>query len=130
MTSMIKDMLSERGQGYPAEYVFTAKGGKKIGQVSQTFIKVINALGFNSDVLDARQRVVFHTCRHTYASWLVEQGVDLYVVAELMGHETLAMTKRYAHLSPGHLQAAVRTLEASMVKAKHGKVLDIAARRG
>jgi len=47
-----------------------------------------------------------------------------------MGHATLRMTERYSHLAPDHLQAAVRTLEANMVKAKPGKVLDIAARRG
>lgn len=127
MTSMVKDMLKGRGPSAPTEYVFPAKGGKKTGQVSQTFIKVVNVLGFNADVLDARQKIVFHSLRHTYASWLVEQGVDLYVVAELMGHETLAMTKRYAHLSPSHLHAAVKALEASLGKAKTGKVVDIAS---
>jgi len=64
----------------------------------------------NKEVTDDRMRVVFHTMRHTYASWLVESGVDLYTVKELMGHSTLAMTERYAHVGEGTLQKAVKRL--------------------
>ena len=42
--------------------------------------------------------VVFHTLRHTHASWLAQKGVPLLAIAESMNHKTLAMTKRYAHL--------------------------------
>ena len=38
-------------------------------------------------------------------------GVDLRTIQELMGHKTLAITLRYAHLSPTHLHAAVRALD-------------------
>lgn len=41
-----------------------------------------------------------HTCRHTAASWLVQDGVPLYHVQEFMGHESYATTQRYAHLAP------------------------------
>lgn len=41
-----------------------------------------------------------HTCRHTAASWLVQDGVPLYDVQRLLGHETFATTQRYAHLAP------------------------------
>jgi hypothetical protein len=39
------------------------------------------------------------------------QGVDLTTVRELMGHKSLSMTLRYAHLSPQHTAAAVRVLD-------------------
>ena len=41
---------------------------------------------------------VFHSLRHTHASWLAQQGAPLLAIAESMGHKSLAMTKRYSHL--------------------------------
>jgi site-specific recombinase XerD len=52
----------------------------------------------------------WHCLRHTFASRLVMKGVDLRTVQELMGHKTIQMTCRYAHLGPEHKLAAVETL--------------------
>jgi integrase len=53
----------------------------------------------------------WHCLRHTFASRLVMAGVDIRTVAELMGHRTLQMTMRYAHLAPEHKAAAVAKLD-------------------
>lgn len=52
-----------------------------------------------------------HVLRHTFASRLVMAGVDLPTVKELMGHKTIDMTMRYAHLSVDHKRKAVDSLE-------------------
>ena len=52
----------------------------------------------------------WHCNRHTFASRLVMAGVDLHTVGELLGHRTAQMTKRYAHLSVNHKQAAVELI--------------------
>lgn len=54
--------------------------------------------------------VTWHILRHTFASRLVMKGVGLKTIQELMGHKTIAMTARYAHLAPGHLRDAVHKL--------------------
>jgi integrase len=55
--------------------------------------------------------VNFHTLRHTFASWAVMRGVSLKELQELLGHSSLAMTMRYAHLAPERLRSAVTRLE-------------------
>jgi len=50
--------------------------------------------------------------RHTFASHLAMNGVGLKAIHELLSHADMKITMRYAHLSPGHLQAAVSVLNA------------------
>jgi len=52
-----------------------------------------------------------HACRHTFASRLLEKGVDIFTVHILLGHTSMATTKRYSHLSKGLLDDAIKNLE-------------------
>src|SRR5262249_15381070 len=60
----------------------------------------------------------WHTLRHTFASRAVMAGVDIRTVQELMGHSTITMTMRYAHLSPAHLREAVNKISLREPAAK------------
>jgi len=58
----------------------------------------------------------WHDLRHTFAGRLVMAGVDIRTVQELMGHKSITMTMRYAHLSPKHRTEALEKLCASVTK--------------
>ncbi|MNP57799.1 Tyrosine recombinase XerC [compost metagenome] len=49
-----------------------------------------------------------HVLRHTFASHFIMSGGNLLTLQRILGHTTVAMTMRYAHLAPDHLQDAIR----------------------
>lgn len=97
----------------PGEHVFQARdGGPLLYGISETFDRVVADLGFNEGVTDSRRKVRFHTLRHTFASWLAQSGqVTLHELMELMRHERIEMTLRYAHLIPGHQRDKLRIID-------------------
>lgn len=116
MTTQIKEMLMSRQPAEPAGLVFTDATDKQIQSVSHRFRKIVEDLGFNKGVTDPRQKVNFHTLRHTFASWLAMQGESLITLKELLGHKSTAMTERYSHLMPDHKRRAIMNLERDMNK--------------
>lgn len=62
----------------------------------------MTAVGLNEpDTVAKYGRATIHSLRHTFASWLIQNGADLGEVADALGHASLNMTRRYAHLSKG-----------------------------
>jgi integrase len=68
---------------------------------------------FRSAVRQAKiEDLHFHDLRHTFATRLVQAGVDLYQVQRLLGHQSPVMTQRYEHHSPDSLRGGVEILDA------------------
>lgn len=82
--------------------VFPGPDGFRMFSLKTAWSKVVSAAKL--------ERFTFHDLRHTFASKLVQAGVDLNTVRELLGHTDIKMTLRYAHLAPQHKAAAVAKL--------------------
>ncbi len=89
----------------PDEVVFYSRKRKMLYQeaISKQFKKIVR----KSNLSD---KIHFHTLRHSFASILVQKGVSLYVVKELLGHEDLATTQIYSHLQKQNLMEALNLL--------------------
>jgi integrase len=129
MTEAVKRMLKARLPKDPNEIIFKDRWhGEKIELVSRTFQRAVDKLGLNRGVEDIRQKVVFHSLRHTFASWLAIQGTPILAIRDLLGHKTLAMTERYAHLIPDMKKQAISQLEGRFEAGrKNSKVIPMAA---
>lgn len=99
----------------PISYLFPNPNGGKLVSVSNTFERAVKKLGLNEEngipITDARQKVVFHTLRHTYASWLALSGQGQAMIAELMGHSSIEMSARYTHLFPDARKATADAID-------------------
>ena len=60
----------------------------------------------------------WHALRHTFASDLASEGVSMRAIQELLGHSTIVMTQRYAHLAPSSLRDAMTVLELRTERGK------------
>jgi integrase len=80
-------------------FVFPGAEGARMKRIDTAWDSLMKRAGLKNFRL--------HDCRHHFASRMVQAGVDLYTVKELLGHSEITMTERYSHLAPDNLRAAV-----------------------
>ncbi len=87
------------------DYVFTTRSGRRISarNLQRAFDEAC--------VRAAIEDLVFHDLRHTFGTWLAQNGVDIYTIARYIGHKSLESTKRYLHHNAESLKAAIGTIE-------------------
>jgi len=98
----ISDLIARPGRP-PSRFLFCKPDGTRI---------LCNKKGFRAAcdraaILDFR----FHDLRHTFASWWVQSGGDLYKLSRVLGHRTLQMSARYGHLRTDDLHEEMRKVE-------------------
>jgi integrase len=91
-----------QGKPAPDAPVFPGPSGERMTRVDTSWETLMTAAGLKNFRL--------HDCRHHFASKLVMNGVPLNTVRELLGHSSLEMTLRYAHLAPDNLAVAVERI--------------------
>ena len=84
------------------DMLFPSTKGDKPYEIKKSWEAVLK----KADIKDFR----FHDLRHSAASYLAMNGASLAEIAEVLGHKTLQMVKRYAHLSEAHTSSVVSSM--------------------
>jgi site-specific recombinase XerD len=108
MNNDIYSLLVSLTETKKSEYVFSIGGEKISGRlVTMRFKRYICKFKLNT-------RLHFHSLRHTFASWLVQEGASIYEVQKLLGHSNISVTQIYSHLAPNQLHNAVNKINVSL----------------
>src|SRR6185437_8548323 len=101
----LASLLTAKGSG---ARIFTAHRGGMLSRSNfrRTWVKALADAGVSG--------VRVHDCRHTHASWLVNNGADLLTVRDRLGHTDLKTTSRYLHTMESETDAALDALERAM----------------
>jgi len=106
--------LSALFRAYPhrpsTDLVFSSSSGGHIVDVRTGFQNACKRAG----LIDLH----FHDLRHTFASQFVMSGGDLYILKEILGHKSITMTQRYAHLSPTYKIKAIDRMNTLWADAR------------
>jgi integrase len=113
LTDRASAMLKARERGRPDELIFPKRSGKDGAkdQASRVFTATVNELKLNDGIIDRKQKITFHSLRHSYATYLYESTHDLYLTQRSLGHATGTMTARYAKMSEPRLREGAAALE-------------------
>ena len=84
------------------DYVFLNRFGKPLSRIS-----VFNMVKKNAALAGVEKEISPHTFRHSFATHLIENGADLRVVQEMLGHESILTTEIYTHIDTATWQKAV-----------------------
>ena len=95
----IKEGRKEYLEGNDSDYLIVGKNESKL--TTRRIEQIINDLIKRTSI---KMNITPHMFRHTFATHLLDQGADLVAVQELLGHESLASTEIYTHISNEHLR--------------------------
>ncbi|PIS00315.1 MAG: tyrosine recombinase [Chlamydiae bacterium CG10_big_fil_rev_8_21_14_0_10_35_9] len=98
--SAIQNYLSRFRKGIKEkDYLFVAKKGRPMDRVA-----IWHRIKFYAKQAKIMKNISPHTLRHSFATHLLENGADLRVIQELLGHASVATTDRYTHISQNTMQ--------------------------
>lgn len=112
-----------RAENCPASpWVFCRKSGDRLEWLHRSFRIACERAG----IKDFR----IHDLRHTCAAWLVSSGVPLPEVRDLLGHGSITMTEKYAHLAPDNVRSAVARLDGGESRSSHAGDTEVFEQQG
>lgn len=97
----VDNYLRFRGEEEAGGALFLSEKGKRINRLT-----VWKRVKFYAQKAEITKDISPHTLRHSFATHLLENGADLRIIQEMLGHASIATTDRYTHISQKHLHTA------------------------
>ena len=113
MSDRVFDVVVRRAAERTSRYVFNNREGNSRGYCTQAIRKAILRAGL--------QNVRVHTLRHTHASRLIQNGMSVYEVKEILGHADIKTTLRYSHLESRQVMSKARDVINRLNRISSGK---------
>ena len=99
ITNKVLEILNELSQNRTSHLIIPSSNGKQIMQMPKQWQGIVDKIVPNN-INAEKNRITVHSLRHTHASWLATNGMNILEIKEQLGHKTLEMTLRYSHLIP------------------------------
>nr|WP_287412322.1 site-specific integrase [Pseudodesulfovibrio sp.] len=125
LAAPLKEILKSKPQGEAHSTIFTNRKNEPWKEAPWAFRKAVDDLELNKGRKDRRDRIVFHSLRHTSASMMLSAGVDIRSLQAIFGWSTLQMAGRYAHAIDETKVKAVKSLETALKISKETKIIPI-----
>lgn len=110
MTTRVAEMLEKRATARRSQFVFTnKKGNGPRGYAMRGIRKAFTRAGLTNCTV--------HTLRHTHATRLIQNGLSIYEVKEILGHADIRTTMRYAHIESRHVSLKARSVMEALSTA-------------
>jgi integrase len=100
-------LISLKNENHNTEFVFVTKAGTQFQESARVFQEILKRVLKNAGLVLSSPKgrkkgyIVFHDLRHTFASYWMMKGGNIFKLQKILGHKSPQMTQRYAHLEPG-----------------------------
>ena len=98
MNGLLKETMLYLYEHRINDSVITTNTGGVILKMPDHFATAVEAVIPGNKNRETKYKITAHSLRHTHASWLAENGLDIFQIKEQLGHKTIDMTMRYSHL--------------------------------
>jgi integrase len=119
---------------HPGQLVFSGESGQRLGKSARVFQEVLKrvlvAAGFEPEKDGGREvhYITFHGLRHTFASSWVAKGGDVFKLQKILGHQSIMLTMRYAHLAPSMYASEHALLGTEAAHVENATVIKLRTR--